>query len=81
MVAAFRSNRATHVVLPQPVGPATMQVKGCFKRGSMWMTDWLSRRHVLLHFQRRRGETGGEYFALPVEVGQCGSLLNVRHHG
>ena len=32
---AFLSNRATNVVLPQPVGPATMHVNGCFQRGSM----------------------------------------------
>ena len=69
MVAAFRSNRATNVVLPQPVGPATMHVKGCFQRGSMWMTEWSSRRRVLLQVQRRRAETVGEYFALRVEVG------------
>ena len=64
----FRSNRATKVVLPQPVGPATMHVNGCFQRGSMWVNELSSGCRVLLHFQRRRGETIGEYFALPVEV-------------
>ena len=68
-VEAFRSNRATNVVLPQPVGPATMHVKGCFQRGSMWVNEWSSGCRLLLHFQRRRAETVGEYFALPVEVG------------
>ena len=58
----FRSNRATNVVLPQPVGPATM-------RGSMGVNEWSSGCRFLLHFQRRRAETVGEYFALPVEVG------------
>ena len=38
----FRSKRATNVVLPQPVGPATMHVKGCFQRGSMCVNEWLS---------------------------------------
>ena len=65
----FRSNRVTNVVLPQPVGPATMHVKGCFQRGSMWVNEWSSGCRFLLHFQRRRAETVGEYFALPVEVG------------
>ena len=66
---AFRSKRATNVVLPQPVGPATMHVKGCFQRGSMCVNEWLSGGRVLLHFQRRRAETVGKYFALSVEVG------------
>ena len=66
---AFRSNRATNVVLPQPVGPATMHVKGSFQRGSMWVNEWSSGGHVLLHSQGRRADTVGEYFALPVEVG------------
>ena len=77
MPEAFRSNRATNVVLPQPVGPATIQVKGCFQRGSMSMNG----RHILLQFQRCRAETVGEYFALPVEVGKCSFLLDVGHHG
>ena len=81
IVEAFRSNRATNVVLPQPVGPATMHVKGCFQRGSMWVNEWSSGGRVLLHFPKRRAETVGEYFALPVEVGKRGSLLKVRHHG
>ncbi len=33
-----------------------------------------------LHFQRFRTDTVGEYFTLPVEVGECGSLLNIGHH-
>ena len=66
---AFRSNRVTNVVLPQPVGPATMHVKGCFQRGSMCENEWLSGGRVLLHFQRRPAETVGKYFLLPVEVG------------
>ena len=35
MAAAFRSRRATNVVLPQPVGPATIHVNGCCQRVSM----------------------------------------------
>ena len=31
--------------------------------------EWLSGGRVLLHFQRRRAETVGKYFAVPVEVG------------
>ena len=55
---AFRSNRATNVVLPQPVGPVTMHVKECFQRGSIWVNEWSSGGHVLLHFQRRmKGDT------------------------
>ena len=81
MPEAFRSNRATNVVLPQPVGPATIQVKGCFQRGSMSMNELSSGRHILLQFQRSRAETVGEYFALPVEVGKCSFLLDVGHHG
>ena len=69
IVEEFRSNRVTNVVLPQPVGPATMHVKVCFQRGSMWVNEWSSGCRFLLHFQRRRAETVGEYFALPVEVG------------
>ena len=69
IVEAFRSNRATNVVLPQPVDPATMQVKGCFQRRSMWVNEWSSGGGVFLHFQRRCAETVAEYFALPVEVG------------
>ena len=65
---AFRSNRATNVVLPQPVGQATTQVKGCFQRGSMWVNEWSSGDRIILHFQRRRADNVGEYFALPVEV-------------
>ena len=65
---AFRSNRVKTVVLPQPVGPATMHVKGCFQRGSMLVNEWLSGGRVLLHFQRRRAETVGKYLALPVDV-------------
>ena len=64
----FRSNRVTNVVLPHPVGPATMHVKGCFQRGSMWVNERSSGCRFLLHFQRRRAETVGEYFALPVEA-------------
>ena len=60
MPEAFRSNRATNVVLPQPVGPATIQVKGCFQRGSMSMNELSSGRHILLQFQRCRAETVGE---------------------
>ena len=65
---AVRSNRATNVVLPQPVGLATMHLKGCFQHGSMWANEWLSGCRVLLYFQRHRAETVGEYFALPVEL-------------
>ena len=68
IVEAFRSNRATKVVLPQPVSPATMHVNGCFQRGSMWVNEWSSGCRVLLHFQRRRAETIGKYIALPLEV-------------
>ena len=39
IVEAFRSNRATNIVFPQPVGPAMMHVKGCFQRGSMWVNE------------------------------------------
>ena len=81
MPEAFRSNRATNVVLRQPVGPATIQVKGCFQRGSMSMNELSPGRHILLLFQRCRAETVGEYFALPVEVGKCSFLLDVGHHG
>ena len=66
---AFRSNRATNVVLPQPVGPATMHVKGCFQRGSISVNEFSSGCRVLLLFQRRCAATVGEYFALPIEVG------------
>ena len=69
IVEAFRSNRATNVVLPQPVGPAMMHVKGCFQRGSMWVNELSSGGRILLHFQRHRAETVGKYFALPIEVG------------
>ena len=69
IVEAFRSNRVPNVVLPQPVGLATMHLKGCFPSGSMWVNEWLSGGRVLLHFQRRRAETVWKYFALPVEVG------------
>ena len=65
---ACRSNRATNVVLLQPVGPATMDVKVCFERGSMWVNKWASGGRVILHFQRRCADTVGEYLALPVEV-------------
>ena len=81
MPEAFRSNRATNVVLPQPVGPATIHVKGCFQRGSMSMNEVSCGRHILLQFQRCRAETVGEYFALPVEVGKSSFLLDVGHHG
>ena len=81
MAKAFRSNRATNVVLPQPVGPATIHVKGCFQRGSMSTNELSPGRHILLQFQRCRAETVGEYFALPVEVGKCSFLLDVGHHG
>ena len=53
-VEAFRSNRATDVVIPQPVGPATKQVNGSSQSGSMWVNDWSTGRLVILHFQRRR---------------------------
>ena len=66
---AFRGNRATNVVLPQPVWPVTMHVKGCFQRGSMWVKEWSSVCRVLLQFQRRRADTVGEYVSLPVKVG------------
>ena len=69
IVEAFRSNRATNVVLPQRVGPATKHVKGSFQRGSMWVNDWSSVCRVLLQFQRRRAETVGKYSALPIELG------------
>ena len=81
MPEAFRSNRATNVVLPQPVDPATIHVKGCFQRGPMSMNELSSGRHILLQFQRCRADTVGEYFALPVEVGKCCFLLDVGHHG
>ena len=81
MPEVFRSNRATNVVLPQPVGPATIHVKWCFQRGSMSMNELSSGRHILLQFQRCRAETVGEYFALPVEVVKCSFLLDVGHHG
>ena len=68
-VEAFRSNRATYVVFPQPVGPATKHVNGSFQRGSMWVNDWSTGRLVLLHFQRRRTRFVCKYFALPVEEG------------
>ena len=81
IVEAFRSNRATNVVLPQPVAPATKHVNGSFQRGSIWVNDWSTGRRVLSHFQRRRAKSVCKYFALPVEVGYRGSLLNARHHG
>ena len=81
MPEAFRNIRATNVVFPQPVGPATTHVKGCFQRGSMSMNEVSSGRHILLQFQRCRAETVGEYFALPVEVRKCSFLLDVGHHG
>ena len=81
MPEAFRSNRATNVVLPQPVGPAMIQVKGCFQRGSMSMNELSSGRHILLQFQRCRAETVGEYVALPVDAGKCSFILDVGHHG
>ena len=56
-VEALRSNRATDVVFPQPVGPATKHVNGSFQRGSMWVNDWSTGRRVLLHFQRRRARS------------------------
>ena len=68
-VEAFRSNRATDIVFPQPVGPATKHVNGSFQRGSMWVNDWSTGRRVLLHFQRRRARFVCKYFALLVEVG------------
>ena len=40
-----------------------MHVKGCFQRGSMWVNERSSGCRFLLHFQRRRTETVGEYFA------------------
>ena len=33
-----------------------------------------------LHFQRFRTDSIGEYFTFPIEVGECGSLLNIGHH-
>ena len=65
---AFRSNRATKVVLPQPVGPATMHVKGCFQRGSLWVNELSSGGRGRFHFQRHRADNVGKYFALPIEV-------------
>ena len=46
----------------------------------MWVIEWSSGCRILIHFQRHRAESVGEYFALPVEVGYCGLLLNVLHH-
>ena len=57
---ALRSKRATNVVLPQPVGPATMHVKGCCQRGSMPTETgkhWRSRNGLIrdsMHSIRKR---------------------------
>ena len=39
-----------------------MHMKLCFPSGSTWVNEWSSGCRVLLHFQRRRVETVGEYF-------------------
>ena len=49
MEGAFRSKRATKVVFPQPVGPATIQVKGCFQRGSISITEQLLLQLLLFY--------------------------------
>ena len=69
IVEELRSNGATNLVLPQPFGPATMHVKGCFQCGYMRVNECSAGCRFLLHFQRRRAETVGDYFALAVEVG------------
>ena len=72
----FFSSRATNVVLPQPVGPATIHVKGCFQRGSIAKTEQLLFKPSFLYVQWRRTIFVVDYFTISIEMGKRVSFLD-----